>query len=591
MADDAITQTQAATQLASQFEDDPDDSNLWGMLIPYNPNNTHISRISFYRDQPKYTIGRGSANNICFPQCVLISTKHCTIEWDGVESADSAVVLTDTSTNGTFIDGCKIGANGEGKCKILTEGCEVALGAYMNNRPDRASDDYRFIFRHKASRAPKTGIDSVYDLVHVLGRGSFGTVMKALHRQEGKWYAVKQIPTSKLRKTMTVASMREISPENTPTALKREIEIMQRLEHPNICQFKEVLYDAKNISIVLEWVKGGDFLEYLQSGEHGTGLSEPTARYFTYQICDALAYLHSLGIAHRDLKPENILLTDDVPPVVKIADFGLAKVVDSDTALKTVCGTPAYLAPEVVNGNDSYDHVVDSWSVGVIVYCMFTLCTPFVEEPETQSLARKVNERKVEWTLLQKTELSEQAENFVRGLLEEDPKARMTLTAARDHPWLAEEECLHRAGGPASLPSTGESSQRIIVTPPSQPASLRGPDVSMRSVMSVSERMALDTETPSIVMADPSQAASEFTERGMTPSIAMGDDSGSPGQDHSEHQPSSSASSGSGQRGSARLQRRADVIRQAANMGVELPAPSQEMQARALADDDDDDAP
>lgn len=73
MADDAITQTQAATQLASQFEDELDDSNVWGMLIPYNPNNADISRIVFYKDHPKYTVGRGSANDIWFPKCVLIS--------------------------------------------------------------------------------------------------------------------------------------------------------------------------------------------------------------------------------------------------------------------------------------------------------------------------------------------------------------------------------------------------------------------------------------------------------------------------------------------------------------------------------------
>ena len=90
-------------------------------------------------------------------------------------------------------------------------------------------------------------------------------------------------------------------------------------------------------------------------------------------MCDALSYVHSMGICHRDLKPENVLLTADEPPMVKVADFGLAKVIDSMTMLRTMCGTPVYLAPEVVNqtpDNEGYDQVVDSWSVGVIVFSM-----------------------------------------------------------------------------------------------------------------------------------------------------------------------------------------------------------------------------
>ena len=110
-------------------------------------------------------------------------------------------------------------------------------------------------------------------------------------------------------------------------------------------------------------------------------------------------YVHEMGICHRDLKPENVLLTADDPPIVKIADFGLAKVIDSMTMLRvrpsfvslfrnpsstqaaqTMCGTPAYLAPEVVTqtNNEGYDQIVDSWSVGVIVFCMCVLVSPLL---------------------------------------------------------------------------------------------------------------------------------------------------------------------------------------------------------------------
>ena len=153
-------------------------------------------------------------------------------------------------------------------------------------------------------------------------------------------------------------------------------------------------------------------------------------------------YVHALGIAHRDLKPENVLLTDDNPPVVKVADFGLAKVIDSMTMLRvrvvtaelqlqrrgvdvnvrgqTMCGTPAYLAPEVVNqtpGQEGYDQSVDSWSVGVIVFAMYahsrisprvlsdifyrlTMTTPFGDEDVEQDVKTRVSTRKVQWNYL-----------------------------------------------------------------------------------------------------------------------------------------------------------------------------------------------
>ncbi|KAI0701131.1 kinase-like domain-containing protein [Cerioporus squamosus] len=564
MADGAVTQsTQAATQFATQFDDTTEDSDLWGFLLPANPNNTNISRINFYKSQSKYTIGRGPGNDIRFPRCLFVSTKHCSIEWDGDETSKSAVILTDTSTNGTFIDGVRVASEGAGKCKLLNDGCEIAFGTYVGNKDSRALDDYRFIFRHKACKAPAEGLDKIYDLQHVLGRGSFGTVMKALHRDEGNWYAVKIIPATKLRKAMTDASVDVVTPDTIPSPLKREIDIMQRLKHRNICQFKEVFYETQGISIVLELVKGGDLLDYLERRKE---LPEPVAQQLTYQICDALAYVHGLGIAHRDLKPENILLTDDNPPVVKVADFGLAKVVDTMTALHTFCGTPAYLAPEIVNGAEGYDHVVDSWSVGVIVWAMLTMCTPFAEDPETTDVAKRVLHRQIEWSVLETYHVTELATDFIGRLLEYDPKKRMTLTEAREHPWLIH---LHRimssANGDTSEPAASEVPQQIIITPPSRSESQSlAPDASMMSV--VSDRMALDTA--SIIMEDSTRAD--------TPSYAMieGDSS----------LPEAGSSQSGGHSSPSRLQRRSDVLWNARSMGIELPGPSQEMQARAMAE-------
>lgn len=101
-------------------------------------------------------------------------------------------------------------------------------------------------------------------------------------------------------------------------------------------------------------------------------LAEDKVRRMAAQMCLAVAYIHQKDVVHRDLKPENVLLTDTEPPICKIADFGLAKIVNDQTYLKTTCGTPAYLAPEVIlrQNLQAYDNRVDSWSLGIIIFCM-----------------------------------------------------------------------------------------------------------------------------------------------------------------------------------------------------------------------------
>jgi serine/threonine/tyrosine protein kinase RAD53 len=123
-------------------------------------------------------------------------------------------------------------------------------------------------------------------------------------------------------------------------------------------------------------VPTGQSVSLLSTGTLSCSLrraAEQQVRRMAAQICHAVAYIHSQGIAHRDLKPENVMVTETNPPDCKVADFGLAKLVGSGTFLKTMCGTPAYLAPEVMLRNSlqqGYDNRVDSWSLGVIFYCM-----------------------------------------------------------------------------------------------------------------------------------------------------------------------------------------------------------------------------
>ncbi|KAI0088050.1 kinase-like domain-containing protein [Irpex rosettiformis] len=481
-ATQSTQETQQATQLASQETPNSLDAHLWGFLIPCSPT---LIRIDFSRVRPTYKIGRNPGpsfgNDLIFPG-MKISNQHATISWDGQDKRTAAVMVLDMSSNGTFINGEKIG---KGRFGVLREGNEIAFGT---PQPQPGStEDYRFIYRHLAAGPPTEGLYAHYDITEELGKGSFATVMKALCRESGKWFAVKMIAMNHVKAaahmtTTTDASGNRSRPDPTIT-LQKEVKILERLKHPNICQLKEVFYEDDYINIVLEWVPGGDLLEYILARN---GLSEDETRHITYQLCDALAYIHSQGIAHRDLKPENVLLTLDDPPQVKVADFGLAKATDSVTKLRTMCGTPSYLAPEVVSqhGDEGYQNVVDSWSMGVIVFSMMTSSSPFIEPSYTTDVKVKILERKIEWDPLININVSQECLHFVSRLLEENPENRMTLTDALEHEWFAQ---YHPTAPPVSQTRRDEIENRASV--------IR--DVSMREPLSQSMSMNLDPPSSS----------------------------------------------------------------------------------------------
>ena len=172
-----------------------------------------------------------------------------------------------------------------------------------------------------ADGPPKDGIHRFYDIGTELGRGSFATVYRAVCRADGKTYAIKMVKRNRLR----------VDGQGATSIFMKEVQILEKLHHPNICFLKETFYEPKDVVLVLEYIDGGDLLDYIVNRD---GLAEDEARHLAFQLCKALKYIHAKGIAHRDLKPENILLTRDDPPILKIADFGLAKAVDSMTRFR-----------------------------------------------------------------------------------------------------------------------------------------------------------------------------------------------------------------------------------------------------------------
>lgn len=423
--EDSVQATQS-TQQASQVPYPNFDHHLWGYL---QPCSAALFRIDFLKVNTKYAIGRHeNLNNIILPG-MKISNQHCVIMWDGSEGSAS-VIVTDLSSNGTFINNARIG---KGQSRALRDGNEIAFGTCVPQPQNGGLEDYRFIYRHMARGPPTSGFYASYDITQELGKGSFAVVMKAVCRATGKLYAVKMIQESR-----HVRHPGENQNQNSRRCLfEREISILENLDHPNICKLKEVFYEESgDINLVLELVEGGDLLDYILQRN---GLVEEDARHITYQLCLALAHIHSKNVTHRDLKPENVLLTKDVPPMVKIADFGLAKAVDSQTMLRTMCGTPSYLAPEVVKQDQSegYDSLVDSWSVGVIVFSMLTNSSPFIESESQKDVCTRIIARSIDWNYLKGSKVSSAAEDFIRSLLEENPKQRMTMKGALSHSWLA----------------------------------------------------------------------------------------------------------------------------------------------------------
>ncbi|KAG8249086.1 Serine/threonine-protein kinase Sgk1 [Homalodisca vitripennis] len=211
-----------------------------------------------------------------------------------------------------------------------------------------------------------------FEFLHVIGKGSFGKVLLARHRHDNVYYAVK------------VLSKRLIVRQNEAQHIMSERNVlMKNLHHPFLVGLHFSFQTSDKLFFVLDYVNGGELFFHLQRERTFT---EPRARFYAAEIASALGYLHSQGIIYRDLKPENLLL-DSVGHVV-LTDFGLSKegLLATDTT-NTFCGTPEYLAPEVVR-KEAYDRSVDWWCLGAVLYEMLYGLPPFYSRNTAEMYAQ-----------------------------------------------------------------------------------------------------------------------------------------------------------------------------------------------------------
>ncbi|OAD78590.1 hypothetical protein PHYBLDRAFT_90328, partial [Phycomyces blakesleeanus NRRL 1555(-)] len=207
---------------------------------------------------------------------------------------------------------------------------------------------------------------------------------------------------------------------------QREMAIMQLLRHPNICQLKEWMTEGDRYYMFLEYVDGGQLLDYIIS--HGK-LREKQARKFSRQIVSALDYCHRNSIVHRDLKIENILITRDEN--IKIIDFGLSNIYSPLRQLNTFCGSLYFAAPELLQAHKYIGPEVDVWSLGIVLYVLVCGRVPF-DDTSLPALHAKIKAGVVVYP----DHLSKDCIHLLSNILVVDPLQRKDLSFVRNHPWL-----------------------------------------------------------------------------------------------------------------------------------------------------------
>lgn len=356
-----------------------------------------------------------------------ISLKHCVFSLSNNGGLEQ-LLLTDTSTNGTFVNDELIG---KGSTVLLRSGDKVAF----------ASSQY--IFRYMSDAGKRSFFDD-YILMNQLGSGHYAVVKEARDRTTGDIVAVKIFHPNR---------------SGEDPRLKQEMELLLLVSHPNIVRFMSHYVELQGATsttyIVLEKVNGGELFQRIVNK---LKLGQDETRAIFTQLLAGLGHLHAHNIIHRDIKPENVLL-DIIPRLgtekqtgpwdegeydvkVKIADFGLAKFIGELRFTNTLCGTPAYVAPEVLANDRNYSTKVDLWLAGVLLYVCLCGFPPFSDELGPPNMREQILQGRYAFYSPFWDEIPDSALDLISNLLMVDFNNRLDIHQTLSHPWFSETQVL-----------------------------------------------------------------------------------------------------------------------------------------------------
>ena len=254
-----------------------------------------------------------------------------------------------------------------------------------------------------------------YELGRLLGQGTFAKVYYARSAITNQSVAIKLIEKDKVTRT------------GRADQVKREISVMRRAKHPNIIQLYEVMATKSKIYFVMEYAKGGELFDKVAKGK----LKEGVAHNYFQQLINAVDYCHSRGVYHRDIKPENILLDENGD--LKVSDFGLSALAESkrqDGLLHTPCGTPAYVAPEVIKRKGYDGAKADIWSCGIVLFVLLAGYLPF-HDANLIEMYRKISKAELKCPSWIPPEVC----RLLGKILDPNPETRISIAKIKEHSW------------------------------------------------------------------------------------------------------------------------------------------------------------
>ncbi|XP_022527535.2 calcium/calmodulin-dependent protein kinase type 1D isoform X1 [Astyanax mexicanus] len=267
-------------------------------------------------------------------------------------------------------------------------------------------------------------VKKIFEFKEILGTGAFSEVVLAQERATGKMFAVKCIPKKALK--------------GKESSIENEIAVLRKIKHENIVALEDIYESSDHLYLIMQLVSGGELFDRIVEKGFYT---EKDASTLIRQVLDAVNYLHSMGIVHRDLKPENLLYFNPQDgSKIMISDFGLSKMEGTGDVMSTACGTPGYVAPEVL-AQKPYSKAVDCWSIGVIAYILLCGYPPFYDENDSK-LFEQILKADYEFDAPYWDDISDSAKHFIGCLMEKDSSKRYTCEQALRHPWIAGDTAL-----------------------------------------------------------------------------------------------------------------------------------------------------